>query len=212
VRPSLRYWAGFGLAGLALAASACSSARKKEPELSELRGKKVALVEIDGESTARKVVEVALINQLVSKGTFSILAKQDVDAARTAPEQDTTDWQGIARRAGAEYALRAHVLEFDTREDLGYSSETVQDSVLAQERGDDGTTERLYRVRALTGKVRIELEFARLADGDLRKAVAERERRIIAEDKTGRADLPPRLRYIETLCNEAFGEFFERYK
>jgi hypothetical protein len=196
--------------------AACSSAKKKTtPELGELEGHKVAVVEIDGEETARKVAQVALINQLVQKGSFEIVPKQDVEAARTAIGQDPTDWLGIARRAGADYALKMRVLEFvgDTRE--GYSSETVEDSQLQAEQGGDGKTEHVYKVRALDGHVRFEVQIADVREGgaaDLRTGIAEAQDRVTVEAKTEAAHLPPKLRFLEKLANQAFARFFEQYR
>jgi hypothetical protein len=201
------------LASLALAG--CSHARKKTPELSDMVGKKVALIEVDGEGTARSVVEVALINQLVKNGTFEVLSKEAVNASRADPTQDPRDWLGIARRAGADYGLKAKVLEFFGEEKQGYSTEEVYDSQLAAERGEkEGKTQRLYKVKSLTGRVRVQLDFTRTdeKDPDPRSAVAEQDGTITAEAKTEAAHLPPRLRYLETLANEAFQKFFEQYK
>jgi hypothetical protein len=220
-----RWLAGAGLAlhavgivAFALGAAGCSSARKKTPELSEMLGKPVALISVEGEQTARSVTEVALVNQLIKHGSFELVSKQDVEKARQAPDQDPTDWIGIARRAGAEYGLRAKVLEFDATERQGYSSEQKEDPRLEQDMGSlmkkGQKTERVYKVKSLTGKVRVQLEFAKTdpKDPDLRTAVAEAEDSVTVEAKTEAAHLPPRLRFLEKLENEAFAKFFEQYK
>jgi hypothetical protein len=219
-KPSAKRLAQVLAASLALVTTSfclggCSHAKKKIPELSELEGKKVALIEVDGEATARSITEVALINQLMKHGSFDIVSKQDVDAARTAPEQDPTDWRGIGRRAGADYALKAKILEFTSEEHEGYSSEEVEDSQLAAEMGESARkTQHLYKVKSLTGKVRVQLDFARtdVKDADLRSGVAESEDKVTAEAKTEAAHLPPRLRFLEKIENEAFRKFFEQYK
>jgi hypothetical protein len=201
------------LVAAALVGGSCSSGPKKTtPELSAMEGKKVALVEIEGEATARSVSEVALINQLVSRGTFILVSKQDVEAARQHPGQDPTDWVGIARRAGADFALKGKILEFtgDTRQ--GYSTVEERDSQLAEDRGDDGKTERLIKVRALHGKVRIQLQFSPTARNDLRTGTAEAEDEVTADTQTEAAHLPPKLRFLEKIANEAFRKFFEQYK
>jgi hypothetical protein len=190
--------------------SACSHAQKKTPELSKLQGKKVALVEVTGEETARRVAEVALINQLTQRGTFYLVSKQDVDAARTAYQQDPSDWKGIAKRAGADYALIAHVLVFKSDEREGYSTEQIEDSQMEEETGD-AETERLYKVKSLTGTVKVELDFADLASGDVRSGVTEKSGTVTADERKGGIHLPPRLRFLEGLANEAFREFFNQY-
>ena len=203
--------------GLALFASlqGCSHAKKKVPELSLLEGKKVALIDVEGEASSRGIVEVALVNQLVKRGTFDLVSKEDVTRARIAPEQNPNDPIGIARRAGADYALKARVLEFSAEEKSGYSSEKTYDSQLAAERGEkEGTIQKLYRVKSLIAKVRIELSLSKTdpKDSDTRTAIAEAEETVQAEEKTEAAHLPPKLFFLEKLTNEAFARFFEQYK
>ncbi|MGK5083074.1 hypothetical protein WDW37_07185 [Bdellovibrionota bacterium FG-1] len=203
---------GFFSLIVGLAATGCSHAAKKKPVLSELEGKKVALIEIEGEATARAVVEVALINQLVQRGSFEIIPKQEINQARTATEQDPTDWVGIARRAGADYALKAKVLQFSAEQKDGYSSEELYDSQLAAERGEkEGKTQRLFKVKSLSAKVQVQLDFEHTdpKNPDRRSGVAEAERTVTAESKTEAAHLPPRLRFLEELSNEAFNKFFK---
>lgn len=197
---------------LIAAFSGCASARKTTPELSRLEGKKVALVDVDATGTARTVVEVALVNQLQARGTFELVSRKEVETARAAPEQSPTDWKGIARRAGADYALRARVLEFDAVEREGYSEAEVEDSQLAAERGpEDAKAKRLYKVKSLAARVRVDLEFTELASDETRAAVAEHEESVSSGTQDTAARLPPRLGFLEKAANEAFRRFFERY-
>jgi hypothetical protein len=189
----------------------CSSAKKKSsPELSDLEGKKVALVSVDGEDTPRKVIEVALVNQLVKRGTFLLVSKQDIETAKAAPDQDPTDWKGIAQRAGADYALRAKVLKFDAPIHEGYSSETVEDSQLAEETGN-GRTQRVFKVKSMEGDVKVELQFTHLSDGETRSGIAEAQQKVEESAKSSAIHLPPKLRFLEDLSNQAFKDFFDRY-
>lgn len=203
------------MTSLSLALGGCSHARKKTVELSEMQGKKVALISIDGEETARKVTEVALINQLVQHGSFDLVSKQDVEKARVAPDQDPMDWIGIARRSGADYALKAKVLQFDATENKGYSSEKVEDSQMAQDMGEDHRmTDQIYKVKSLVGHVQIQLDFAKTdpKDPDLRTGVAEAEDTVTAGTRTEAPHLPPSLRFLEQIEGKAFAKFFEQYK
>jgi hypothetical protein len=203
----------FALALLACSLSACShGAKRTTPELSSLQGKKVALISVDGEPTARRVVEVALINQLTQRGTFILISKEDLEAARMAPSQDPMDYKGIAKRAGADYALRARVLQFDGDTHEGYSAIEYDDSVLAQEQGESARkAERLYKVESIVGHVRIQLDFTDVISGENRSAIAEAEDTVTAEGKDEAAHLPPKLRFLEKLCNQAFAKFFDQY-
>jgi hypothetical protein len=193
----------------------CSGKKvRTTPELSKLEGKKVALVEVDGEETARNIVEVALVNQLVRTGYFELVSKQDLQAARVAVDVDSSNPMAVARKAGADYALIAKVLAFDANEKQGYSEEKVHDSQLEQETGN-GETTRVYKVKRLDGHVAVELDFTDVRSqekGETRSAVAEKTEQVTSEAKTEAAHLPPRLRFLEKLSNEAFQEFFEKYK
>jgi len=188
----------FAILMTTLSLVACShGAKRTTPELSSLQGKKVALIRVDGEATAKSVVEVALINQLTQKGTFILVSKEDVEAARAAPSQDPMNFKGIAKRG-------------DTRQ--GYSTETYEDSQLAQEQGESARkAERIYKVKSLTGHVRVELAFTDVNSGELRSAVAEAEDTVTEEGRTEAIHLPPKLRYLEKLSNQAFAKFFDQY-
>jgi len=193
----------------------CSGKKvRTTPELSHLAGKKVALVEVDGEETARNIVEVALVNQLVRTGYFELVSKQDIEAARVAVDVDSSNPLAVARKSGADYALLAKVLAFDAVEKQGYSEEKVQDSQLEQETGN-GETTRVYKVKRLDGHVAVELDFTDVSasgKGEARSAVAEKSEQVSADSRTEAAHLPPRLRFLEKLSNDAFHDFFEKYK
>ncbi len=201
----------FGAALITLAA--CSSVPKKPVlKLSELEGKKVALVDVEGELTARSVVEVALVNQLVKRGTFFLVPKKDVEAAKSAPQQDPTDWQGVAKRSQADVALRAFVKTFRAETQDTYSKEVVLDSQYAEEQGNDGKMERVIPVKTLNGEVRVELEWTQLANNETVSGTAEARKSIQGQAKDTAIHLPPRLRFLEDLSNEAFSLFFDHYR
>lgn len=48
-----------------------------------MNGKKVALVAIEGEATEIKIIEVALVNQLMAHGSFFLISKEDLTKAWT---------------------------------------------------------------------------------------------------------------------------------
>ena len=189
---------------------ACSSAPKKEPELSRFLGKKIALVSLQAEPTAKTIVEVALVNQLVKRGTFILISQEEVQKAKAAHDVDTTDDAAVARRAGADYSLKARVLKFEAHEREGYDSIVEDDSQMEAETGES-KTKRLYKVATLLAKVEIELTFRDLQTGELRVGIAKAEGNSFAESKTTAGHLPPKMGFLEKVANEAFRDFFDRY-
>jgi hypothetical protein len=197
---------------------ACSGKKvRTTPQLSKLEGKKVALVEVDGEETAKNIIEVALVNQLARTGYFEIIPKSDILASKIAIDVDSSNPLSVARKAGADYALQAKVLTFDADEKSGYSEEKIHDSQLEEETGNGDTT-RVYAVKSLTGHVAVELKFTNVMSndgagvGEVRSGVADKSETVTSEAKNEAAHLPPRLRFLEKIANDAFHEFFEKYK
>ncbi len=191
---------------------ACSSSPKKlfnQPILSELQGKKIALVSIEGEPTAQKIIEVALVNQLIQRGSFILVAKPEIEAARSAPEQNPLDWKGIAKKVGADYALQIQVLQFNSSIHSGYSSREMIDTQLADEQGTDGKTDQVFQVKTLEGQVRFSLNFTNLINNDFRIALAQAQNKVLQSAETSSIHLPPKLRFLEDLSNQAFKQFFD---
>ncbi len=204
--------AAFVLLGCTISLVSCSTAKRKgELDLSALRGKKVALVSTEGEPTAKSIMEVALVNQLIQQGTFILLPKLDLEKARSAPDIQPTDYRQIAQRAGADYALRIKVMEFEAETKKGYSTEKIYDSEIAAEQGTDGQVERVFKTEALEGHVQFELKFTAVADSSTQSGIAEAQERVEASEKNSAIHLPLKLRFLETLSNKAFREFFNRY-
>ena len=204
---ALRYAFVFSLAVIV---ASCASAKKKTPELSEMEGKKVALVSVEGEDTARKVVEVALVNQLVQHGSFILVGKQEIQKAQDSHDYKPGDWKDLTKRVGADYALRAKILAFDADIHEGYDKAETEDSQLEAETGN-GKTEQVYKVKVMDANIRVQLDFIRMFDDATRSGVAEGQDFVRAEAKSEAIHLPPKLRFLETLANKAFKEFFERY-
>ncbi len=205
-----------------LLSSGCKSAPKAtdghpKAEFKSFEGKKIAFVEVDtvrGGETARKVVEVSLVNELLKRGTFELVSKEEIAAARAEPEQDPTDLIGIAKRTGAQASLRIKVLEFLSEEKQGYSEQEIEDSYLEKERGkSDKKNTRLYKVKALDSKVQYQIELRDLTQepNPIFTDTIEKKSRIEADESKGRAArLPPRLRVLESLSQAAFVDFFDR--
>ena len=197
--------------------TSCSSSPQRTaemaaPEISALSGKRVALVSIDGEPAAQKVIAAALVNQVIQNGGFILLSKQEVDTARVAPEQDPADWLGIAKRVGADYALTAEVIQFEAPVRDGVASERTIDSQLKNELGTDGEVDHVFKVKVLDGRVKIQLSFTKLSNGETRSALAAANEHLEMDTRLSTAHLPAPLRFLEKITNRAFREFLEKYQ
>jgi hypothetical protein len=200
----------------------CSSRPPRTtPKLSELEGKRIALVEVGAEPTQRAMIEVALVNQLQSEGTFELIAKEEIQKAKAAPDVDTTDLQALGRSVGADYLLQIEVLALEATERSGVDRITVEDSQLAEEQGEDARqTTRLVKVKSLTGKVSLKIRFTPVRPlgapatplTEPREAVATQEDRVTAREEKTAIRLPGRIRFLETLIQKAFSDFFKQYK
>ncbi len=195
--------------------TSCSTAKKKTtPELSKLEGKKVALISIDGEETAKKVIEVSLVNQLLKTGYFELIEKEVILKAKTRPEVNPLDVRQIAKTSGADYALEAKVLDFTGEDSEGFNKVTVNDSQMAKERGEkERMVERLVKVKKREARVAIELTFTEVAgDQDKRVGVAGASESVTDSEEKEAIHLPPKLRLLESVAEKAFAKFFEEYK
>jgi len=202
------------LQALILTAVACSSASKnpeddtqgKEAEEVFLPGadQKVALVEITGPDTSKKIVEVVLVNFLMKTGAFTLLNKKEVDKARAHHAQDPMDLNGIAKRAGADESLKIAVDIFKAEIVEGYSSEKINDPQLIEERGEEAKNEeRLFKVKRLDGHVKLMLNFTNLMTLKTRTKVLEATDSKTSDEQKGAAHLPPKLRFLEELTEKA---------
>lgn len=193
--------------------TACSTASKKPVlRLSELEGKKVALVEIEAEKTARSIVEVALVNQLTKRGTFYLVPKKDLEQIRTDTQSDPSDWRGLAKQVSADFALRAFVKKFKAETENSSTRETVYDSQYAEEQGNDGKMERVVPVKTLHGEVEVDLEWTQLTGNQTITEKAQASQIVEEKGGTSAIHLPPRMRFLEELTNRAFGQFFEKHQ
>ena len=191
--------------------SGCATSKTiRSPVLSDVNGKKVALLSIEGESTASHIVEVSLVNQLLERGSFILASKNEIELIRSSPEQDPLDWKGIAKKAGADYALEAKILKFEAFTKEGYSTQDIIDSQLAEEQGTEGKTTQVFKVKALEGKVEVQLVFRPVSPGEPISGIAQAQEKVEANASTTGIHLPPRLRFLEKLTNRAFQKFFEK--
>lgn len=217
MKPAAGRLIAVSLLGAALFAGCASPGPKKtEPELARYLGRKVALCGIEGEESARQIVEVALVNQLMKHGSFELVPRNEIDQARRDPDIDPSSAWQVAKRAGADVALTARVLEMRATEREGYSAVEEEDSQLAAERGRKrGKARRLFKVKTLEGEVKVELRFRDVAGGekgDERHAVAFASDIAEASAEKSAIHLPPRLGFLEQITQRAFADFFRQYQ
>lgn len=89
-------------------AKTAESQLAERPELFDVFGKKVALLEVTGLVDENKTVRSSLLGQLVSRGTFLLLSRDKVDEATKTFTQNAdpqTRMKGIGKHLGADYVL-----------------------------------------------------------------------------------------------------------
>ena len=195
----------------------CSSAPRTTPRLSELVGKRVALIEVEAEPTQRSMIEVALVNNLQREGSFELISKEEIQQAKTAPNVDTSDPQSIGRKLKADYVLRIQGLTFDAQERQGYDRVEFEDSQLAEERGESARmSQRLVKVKSLTGTVALKIRFTPV--GATGTAAGSREATqtvtdtVRASEEKGAIRLPEKMSFLSKLTQRALDEFFKQYE
>jgi hypothetical protein len=196
---------------------ACSSAPRTTPRLSDLIGKRVALIEIEGEATQRSMIEVALVNNLQREGSFELISKEELQQAKTAPDVDTSDDQALGRKLKADYVLRIRALNFDASERQGYDRVKMEDSQLAAERGESARmTQRLVKVKSLTGTVALKIRFTPVAGAGQEPASREATQTVTdtvrATEEKGAIRLPEKMSFLSRLTQRALDEFFKQYE
>lgn len=189
----------------------CASKKTKEDldrdALSGLSGKKVAITDIEGESTARRVFETSLINQILKHGNFELIPKKSVEVAKVDPTLVPGDLLAVAKKAGADFALSAKIQKFEALDEEGVSEEQIDDPVLAEERGD-GQDKRFYKVRRMTASILVEFKTTDLGSGKSHLFLIEDHHALTEEAKTQAIHMPPKLRYLEERMNTAVEKFF----
>jgi len=202
------------------ALTACSSASKRTtPRLSEMEGMRVALVEIDAEPSTRLSVEVSLVNELISRGSFILVNKADLEKAKQDPALAPGDHFALGQKLGTDYILKARVLNFSAEESSGYVNVRIEDSQLAAEQGDGARwTEKPVKAKSLIGTVQIELEFTDIrksnshTNDSVRTGLAVATERVDATEAKGAIHLPSRLSFLDKLTKKAIREFFNQYR
>ncbi len=204
----------------------CSSPSTKKTEgaptakhsWKQWQGKKIAFIEVVDDlhslatPTNKRIIEVALINQLAALPDHLVLvAKSVIEAAKLQPQQNPLDWEGIARAAGADVAVRARVLQMTVDRQAGFVNQAVVDSQWQAEQGNDAQRLAQVAVQGLRGHVEIGLEWLDFATQARLSLQASASAQTEQKAETEAIHLPPMLRFLENLTNKAFKDCFSAY-
>jgi hypothetical protein len=177
-----------------------------------MRGKTVAIVGFEGTKTARKFAEVAIVNQVIERGSFLLIPQREIRKVKARVGVDPRNYTQIAAMSGADIALWGEFLAFDANTSEGYIEETIYDSQIAAEQGDDrGSVKQLIKVKTLEGHVKLKLFFQETINGEVLSDVTEVKEKIQHGERRRAVHLPPRLRFLEELTNRAVNQFFEKH-
>lgn len=108
------------ITGILFCLMACSSGPKrqnKQLELSDVFGSKVALVEIKADSSLEKKIRSALLEQLLSQGTFVLLSNYAVKDAQMSVGENPNP-KAVAVRVGADYMMRIELLNLSSSDGI----------------------------------------------------------------------------------------------
>ncbi|MEW6057877.1 MAG: hypothetical protein AB1540_14815 [Bdellovibrionota bacterium] len=185
----------------------CAHKKKAEPvTLKRLQSKRVALVEIRGESESKKHVEAAILNEILDHGRFEIVDRNSVlDAQVTYPHE--SDWQRLGQKVGADYVMSVRVLDFSAKDRQGFDKIEEEDSVLTEESGSKepviGT--RYQKVRAIEGNVKLQIVFFDVAQNAvLHQGMGSAKEVRNSRDKTSFR----KMDMLDKLSREAIANFF----
>ncbi len=155
------------------------------------------------------MVEVAIVNELIKRGDFELISKKEFERARSEVEASPLAIAETAKRLGAHLLLKAEVRESTVDAEQGYDRVETEDSALRDETGN-GKTDRLIKVKRLTGRVTIYFEFQDLATSETRSALETESEELRETEERGAIRLPPKLRFLERVVQKTVTRFFEQ--
>lgn len=190
---------------------ACASKKKNlsEPLTQRtLRGKIIALAEVRGPKEARDLVEVALVNDIIDKGSLYIIDRPTVaEALATYPAEN--DRQRLGKKVGADYVLTLAIEEFKVVDRQGLDALEEEDSVMTEEwREKKPVVAKSYKkVRSSEGIVRLRFDFLDVGTGERAYAgIGEARETYNSRER----DLPRKMQLLESLATQAVSDFFAK--
>lgn len=207
----------------AISVSACSKKKTDTLTRRSLEGKRVAVATIEGgDSTTKKIIEVALVNEIVDKGRFEIVNREDVQKAlENYPA--ASDRVRLGKYLHADYVLDIMAEEFKVTDRSGLDEVIEADPVMKEEwhSKDDVVAKKYVKVKSEEGRVKLKFTFVDVASGTgdagsgakalsaMGSATDTRTARLTGDKKTG-GELPGKLALLEELSGKAVQNFFEK--
>ncbi len=173
-----------------------------------LRGKIIALAEVRGSKEARDLVEVALVNDIIEKGSLYVVDRATVAEALTAYPAEN-DRQRLGKKVGADYVLTLAIEEFKVVDRQGLDAVEEEDSVLTEEwREKKPVIAKSYKkVRGVEGIVRLRFDFLEVGTGENAYSGAGEARETF---NSRERDLPRKMQLLESLTSQAVSDFFAK--
>ncbi len=193
---------------LSLLLTSCSHKKtKKALTQDELRNKVVALVDVNGAKEAKLQTEVAIVNEIISKGRFQIVDRATVQSALVEHPTEA-DWQALGRQVHADLLLKIDILEFKVDSRQGYDGVEEEDSLLSSEHRESRSTKwkHLYKVKAQQGFVKVRARFFDVKDATF---VVDRESEAERTYNSREGELPRNMKILEDLTQHAVATLFD---
>lgn len=173
-----------------------------------LRGKIIALAEVRGSKEARDLVEVALVNDIIEKGSLYVVDRATAaEALVTYPAEN--DRQRLGKKVGADYVLTLAIEEFKVTDRQGLDAVEEADSVMTEEWHEKKpvAAKSYKKVRSSEGIVRLRFDFLDVGTGERAdEGVGEARETFNSRER----DLPRKMQLLESLASRAVADFFAK--
>lgn len=184
----------------------CAKKHTEDFNARSLIGKTVAIAHIEGPKEAKRFVEVAIVNEVIANGRFTV-----VD--RTATQEAMIDYpalsdrQKLGKKLGVDYVLSVQIDDYKVVDRQGYDQVEEEDSVLAEEMHESEVkTKKYYKVKASDALVKIYFSFVNVQTGEIQfTGTGLSSLRIDSRDSKNMG----KLHLLEAATNDAVHKFFE---
>ncbi len=193
---------------LVVCSAGCAKKKAETLNLRMLESKKVAVAEITGDEKSAKMVEIALVNEIIEQGRFQIVDRTTVkEALVTYPAEN--DRVRLGKKVGADYVLSVAIQEFKVTDRSGLDQVEEEDSQMTEEwkSSDPIKTKSYVKVKGREGIVRLMFKFLDVEkDEVIFKGIGSGRETVNSREQT----IPGQLKLLEGLSNRAVRDFFDR--